>query len=126
MFLLASALEKKNPIRREYWEKKEQSSGDAKKKPTNFKSDVIVREFMVLYNQLLAMNAKEMKIPYTYRTQEEEYISGLITDLDIKLDDATKKILVLVLNAIHTQEIHQEDLVTYIINILCINSTLMI
>lgn len=93
LFLLASALEKKNPIRREYWEKKEQSSGDAKKKPTNFKSDVIVREFMVLYNQLLAMNAKEMKIPYTYRTQEEEYISGLITDLDIKLDDTTKKIL---------------------------------
>lgn len=71
--MLARALEKRNVRKEQYWEKKEQS-----KKLDNFrklKSDVIVREFMGLYNLLTARTAKEEGIPFIYRVQDEEYIS---------------------------------------------------
>ena len=91
LLMLARALEKRNVRKEQYWEKKEQS-----KKLDNFrklKSDVIVREFMGLYNLLTARTAKEAGIPFIYRVQDEEYISKTIEEMGMYVDDYTKKIL---------------------------------
>lgn len=91
LLMLARALEKRNVRKEQYWEKKEQS-----KKLDNFrklKSDVIVREFMGLYNLLTARTAKEEGIPFIYRVQDEEYISKMIEEMGMYVDDYTKKIL---------------------------------
>lgn len=91
LLMLAQALEKRNTRKEQYWEKKEQS-----KKLDNFrklKSDVIVREFMGLYNLLTARTAKEEGIPFIYRIQDEEYITKTVEDMGMYVDDYTKKIL---------------------------------
>lgn len=91
LLMLAQALEKRNTRKEQYWEKKEQS-----KKLDNFrklKSDVIVREFMGLYNLLTARTAKEEGIPFIYRIQDEEYITKTVEDMGMYIDDYTKKIL---------------------------------
>lgn len=91
LLMLARALEKRNARKEQYWEKKEQS-----KKVENFrklKSDVIVREFMSLYNLLTARTAKDKGFPFIYRIQDEEYISKTIEEMGMYVDDYTKKIL---------------------------------
>ena len=48
---------------------------------------------MVLYNRILAEIAKDKKIPYIYRIQEKEYITALLKQLNIDINDWTKNIV---------------------------------
>lgn len=91
LFELANALSHKNHSKQKYWEKKEKSKTlyDYKK----LKSDIIVREFMSLYNLLLARIAKDEGIPYIYRKQDDEYISSIVNDMGICIDDYTRRVL---------------------------------
>lgn len=91
LFMIASALESNNRSKEAYWQKKEKSKKiDRYKK---LKSDVIVREFMSLYNLIMAKIAKEEGFPFVFRKQDDEYISGTISEMGMYVDDYTKKIL---------------------------------
>ncbi len=91
LFMIAKALESRNNSKENYWQKKEKSKKlDRYKK---LKSDVIVREFMSLYNFLTAKIAKDENIPFIFRKQDDEYISTLVDEMGMYVDDYTKKIL---------------------------------
>lgn len=89
LFYLASALEDRQ--RQQYWKKKEASKPNSRFK--NTKSDVIVREFMVLYNQIMATTMKNEGHPYIYRVQDDEYISDLAKVYGMHLDDYTSRVI---------------------------------
>lgn len=89
LFYLASALEDRQ--RQQYWKKKEASKPNSRFK--NTKSDVIVREFMVLYNQIIATTMKNEGHPYIYRIQDDEYISELAKVYGMHLDDYTSRVI---------------------------------
>lgn len=91
LYMLSCALEDKNHSKQKYWAKKEQYKTN--KKLSETKSDIIVREFMGLYNHLMAKNALDLSIPFIYRVQEKEYISSLIDEENIKVDDFTLSII---------------------------------
>lgn len=100
LFILASALEDRQ--RQEYWKKKEESKPNSRFK--NTQSDVIVREFMVLYNKILATIMKENNLPYIYRIQEDEYITDLIKAIGMPIDDYTAKVL----NGIYLESVYSD------------------
>lgn len=100
LFILASALEDRQ--RQEYWKKKEESKPNSRFK--NTQSDVIVREFMVLYNKILATIMKENNLPYIYRIQEDEYITDLIESIGMPIDDYTAKVL----NGIYLESVYSD------------------
>ena len=89
LFYLASALEDRQ--RQQYWKKKEASKPNSRFK--NTKSDVIVREFMVLYNQIMATTMKNEGHPYIYRIQDDEYMSELAKVYGMHLDDYTSRVI---------------------------------
>lgn len=91
LFTIAKALECKNQNKEAYWQKKERSK--KLEKYQKLKSDVIVREFMSLYNFLTSKIAKDEGIPFYYRIQDDEYISGIVEDMGMYVDDYTRKIL---------------------------------
>lgn len=91
LFMLASILEEKSNIRSKYWDKKQ--ANRTTEKSRNTKSDIIVRQFMVMYNILIAKIAKEENIPFIYRTQSEEYITQAVKDLNFSKNDQLNKIL---------------------------------
>ena len=91
LFMIAKALECKNQNKEAYWQKKERSKKLERYK--KLKSDVIVREFMSLYNFLTSKIAKDEGIPFYYRIQDDEYISGIVEDMGMYVDDYTRKIL---------------------------------
>lgn len=91
LFMIAKALECKNQNKEAYWQKKERSK--KLEKYQKLKSDVIVREFMSLYNFLTSKIAKDEGIPFYYRIQDDEYISGIVEDMGMYVDDYTRKIL---------------------------------
>lgn len=91
LFTIAKALECKNQNKEAYWQKKERSK--KLERYQKLKSDVIVREFMSLYNFLTSKIAKDEGIPFYYRIQDDEYISGIVEDMGMYVDDYTRKIL---------------------------------
>ena len=91
LYMICKALEYKNKNKKEYWEKKEKAN--IQKKLKEFKSDVIISELMVLYNRIIATIAKENKIPFVYRIQEQEYITSLLNELDIEINTRIKNIV---------------------------------
>lgn len=91
LFLLANTLEKRATLRDQYWNKKQENR--ITEKSRNTKSDIIVRQFMILYNILFAKIAKEEGIPFIFRTQDREYISTLINDMNIPRTSQIDKIL---------------------------------
>lgn len=91
LYLLAYALENKNKGAEDYWDKKHTNRANNLLDST--KGDVIVRQFMILYNEILSKIMKEEKIPYIYRVQDKEYITDLVTAMEIPIDDYTSKIL---------------------------------
>lgn len=91
LFMLANALENKDNKKKEYWNKKEYWKDNIIDRNEHIKSDIIIREFMILYNSLLGEFTNDKNIPYIYRCQEEEYISTLVDKLNIKLNDQTIK-----------------------------------
>ena len=90
MYKLAKALESKNSDRLKYWNIKNLSSNDMLRAT---KSDSIVRESMILYNILMGTEAKEEGFPFTFRIQDQEYISYLIQQEGIEINDATKELI---------------------------------
>lgn len=91
LFMISKALESKNQNKEAYWQKKERSK--KLERYRKLKSDVIVREFMSLYNFLTSKIAKDEGIPFYYRVQDDEYISGIVKDMGMYVDDYTKKVL---------------------------------
>lgn len=76
--------------RRDYWEKKdEHPNGEC----INNKSDLIVRESMVLYNELMANIAYDSNIPFIYRTQAKEDISAMVEKQNIHVNDYVNNII---------------------------------
>ncbi len=91
LYNLAGQLQYKNAKKYLYWYKKENDSLDKEIVP--FRSDKIINELMVLYNNLIATIACENGIPYVYRTQNNAYLENLIKKLEIPLDKETDKII---------------------------------
>ena len=91
LLMLSSALEAKEENQDRYWTKKVRTKQQEKYSFT--RSDIIVREFMVLYNRILATIAKDSGIPYIYRYQDREYISTLVDDLGISINDQTQHVV---------------------------------
>ncbi len=87
LYNLAFILENKNKKKKDYWKNKTIPNN-----PLDSKSNTIVREFMVLYNYLIASFAKENNIPYIYRVQEKSYLKDLISELNIDKDDEISQI----------------------------------
>lgn len=87
---VASALESRNKKKKEYWEKK---NLDKNMTEFNHKSDLIVRELMILYNYLIAIIMFNNGSPYIYRTQDNSYLDELIKKLNIEIDYEIKKII---------------------------------
>lgn len=87
LYDIASILENKNISKLEYWNMKKDAN------IIKLKSDTIVRELMVLYNNLLAQITHDNNIPYTYRVQNTEYISKLIQDKNIMINDYTEHLI---------------------------------
>ena len=71
--------------------KKENDSLD--KEITSHRSDRIINELMVLYNNLIANLACENGVPYVYRTQNNAYLENLIKKMEIPIDEETEKIV---------------------------------
>lgn len=91
LFFISNAIASRNENKERYWEKKEKSKKYDKLR--DYKSDVIVREFMSLYNLLISKIAREKSIPFVYRIQDEEYISQIVADMNMYVDDYTRKII---------------------------------
>lgn len=92
LYELSCALHMKNKIKNDYWKKKNSSKQNSEVKRTS-KSDQINSEFIILYNSLLGKIAKDNNFPYIFRYQDKEYISKLIDELNIELDDETSKLI---------------------------------
>ena len=90
LYTLAKALESKNSDRLKYWSIKNLSKSDLLRAT---KSDTIVRENMILYNVLMGTEVKDKGVPFNYRIQDQEYISYLIEQNNISVNDATKLLI---------------------------------
>lgn len=86
---LAKAIRNNNNKKTEYWKLKDNANNVSERS----ESECLISEFMILYNKLIAEIAKKEKIPYVYRGKEKEYISDLMLDLGIDIDNKTQKIL---------------------------------
>ena len=91
LYTVASLLERKNPQKKLYWDKKDNDSID--KEIKIHRSDKIVNELMVLYNYLMAKFMYDHYYPFVYRIQNDSYIENMIKKLNIKLDDSTENII---------------------------------
>ena len=90
LYQIARALEDKNSDRLKYWSLKNLSSKDMLRET---KSDAIVRESMILYNTLMAYDVKEKGKPFTFRFQDPEYISYLIEQSNMQINDYTRNLI---------------------------------
>lgn len=91
LYNLADILELQNHKKVDYWKKKD--NGSLEKDYTDHKSDIIIRELMVLYNNLIATIACNNSIPYVYRTQHKSYLDSLVKKMDIEIDESMEKVL---------------------------------
>lgn len=87
---LANTLRLANKAKKEYWHKKDAIKDNS---IHLFESDIIVGELMHVYNKLLPRIASDNHSPYVYRTQEKEYITSLMKELNIEINDWTKNII---------------------------------
>ena len=92
LFDIANALEHNDEGKKRYWQLKDNSRTEPKVKD-NSKSDIIIREFMVLYNYLIAELADDSKIPYVFRGQDKEYITKLVNELGIEMNEYTSQLI---------------------------------
>lgn len=91
LFMLSKALESRNENRIRYWNLKNSSYGSNSVR--KYRTETIVSEFAVLYNYLVAVIAKETKIPFVYRVQDDEYISIFVYRKHLKINDVTRKLI---------------------------------
>ncbi len=86
---LAQALSNKNKNKIKYWELKDNSDSDCKR--TSYNSEKIISEFMILYNRIMSEFARDHNYVYIYRGKDKEYMSKMIEDLGIQMNDKTKR-----------------------------------
>lgn len=91
LFMLSKALESRSENRIKYHILKNGShdSNGIRK----YRTETIVNEFAVLYNYLVAKIAKELKFPFVYKVQDDEYISDLVNEKGLKINDITRKLI---------------------------------
>ena len=91
LYDVACILQAKNSKKYIYWDKKENDSLD--KEITKHKTDKIINELMVLYNNIIATIACEKGMPYVYRTQNNAYLENLVNKMNINIDEEAIKII---------------------------------
>ena len=91
LFMLSKALENRNENRIRYWKLKNSSYGSNSVR--KYRTEAIVNEFAVLYNYLVGIIAKELKFPFVYKIQDNEYISEFISKKGLKVNDITRKLI---------------------------------
>ena len=91
LFMLSKALENRNENRIRYWKLKNSSYGSNSVR--KYRTEAIVNEFAVLYNYLVGIIAKELKFPFVYKIQDNEYISEFICKRNLKVNDITRKLI---------------------------------
>lgn len=86
LYDIANSINTGNRSKERYWKKKNSN--------LNLKeSEIIISEFSILFNRLLALLAYKNKCVYVYKYQDEEYISKLLEELNIKKSDLLKDII---------------------------------
>lgn len=91
LYNISKILESKNKKKKDYWSKKDKDS--IEKNVVVHKSDKIISELMVLYNNIVATIACNNNFPYVYRTQGKSYLDNLINKLGIQTDDSLDKVI---------------------------------
>lgn len=91
LFSLSKALREKSKEKEKYWEAKE--ANKSYKRSYKSKSNLLVGEFSILYNKLLALEAKNKNYPFIYRVQDKPYIKSLLEENNIDLDAYTNIIV---------------------------------
>lgn len=81
LFELSLALRKKSKDKEQYWKSKESSRIYERMYSTE--AHLLVGEFAVLYNKLLAEYAYQKNYPFIYRAQDKSYLPNLINELNI-------------------------------------------
>ena len=86
LYDIANNININNKAKERYW----------KKKGSDFKlckSEIIISEFSILFNRLIALIAYESKCTYIYKYQDPEYLSKLINELNIRKCDLINDII---------------------------------
>lgn len=86
LYNIANFLNHENKTKERYW----------KKKNSDFnlnKSEIIVSEFSILFNKLIALISYNNGYTYVYKYQDEEYITELIQKLNIRKCDLLDNVL---------------------------------
>ena len=91
LFDIASALKEKCNDKQKIYQSKEPSKLYNRAYDSN--SNLLVGEFSILYNLLIATDANNLGIPYIYRVQDNSYLPELIDDMNIDLDSHSKNII---------------------------------
>lgn len=86
LYNIASVMSNDNKSKERYWIKKGTDLN-------SYKSEIIVSEFSILFNKLIALIAYENNLTYVYKYQDNEYISNLISDLNIRKNDLLNEII---------------------------------
>lgn len=86
LYNIASVMNDDNKSKERYWIKKGTNLN-------SYKSEIIVSEFSILFNKLIALIAYENNLTYVYKYQDDEYISKLISDLNIRKNDLLNEII---------------------------------
>lgn len=86
LFVLSKALEDKNQKKKQFYEEKSK-----KDETISFKSNLIIREFMILYNTLLGVECNDKSLPYVYRYQNTQYITRLTKEMGFSFDKKMQK-----------------------------------
>ncbi len=90
LYKITHALESQNVDRLKYWRIKDLSHNDLSK---NSKSHTIVSQCMILYDTMMANTAREKGSPFVYKIQDPEYISYLIEQAHIVVNEYTNNLI---------------------------------
>ena len=86
LFDIANNINHDNNSKERYWKKKNSDLNLCK-------SEIIISEFSILFNRLIALIAYENKCTYVYKYQDQEYLSKLIKELNIRKCDLLNEII---------------------------------
>ncbi len=86
LYDIASSINDDNKAKERYWKKKGSDLNLCK-------SEIIISEFSILFNRLLALIAYENNCTYVYKYQDPEYLSKLIDVLNIRKCDLLNDII---------------------------------
>lgn len=91
LFEIASMLKERCNNKQKAWQSKE--CAKLYKREYDSKSNLLIGEFSILYNLLVATDANNLGIPYIYRVQDNSYLPELINEMNINLDTHSNNIV---------------------------------